>query len=107
MGYLGLTPASLTALLIGVLGPTQPGVHILLGPVPCEPIILGLIPGIILGLSSADLTIFCLGPDGTTALGDALPLAGATRGPLPLTTDTGTGDALFLAVVSPAASTLS
>ena len=72
MGYLGLTPASLTALLIGVLGPTQPGVHILLGPVPCEPIILGLIPGIILGLSSADLTIFCLGPDSTTAP-EALP----------------------------------
>ena len=60
IGHLGLSPVSLTGLLIGVLGPTEPGVHILLGPtkpgdpildpVPCEPIILGLIPGIILGL---------------------------------------------------------
>ena len=121
MGYLGLCPVTHvpTGLLIGVRGLTEPGVHILLapnwpgdsillGPVPWEPIILGLIPGIILGRTSPGLTIICLRPNGTTARGDALPLAAvATLGTLPLNTDTGPGGALFLAVVSPATSTLS
>ena len=94
MGYLGLctgTP-NLSGRLIGVLGPptelsvhillgpTKPGDPILLGPVPCEPTILGLVPGcIILGLTSPGLIIFCLRLNGIIALGDALPCpAGAT-----------------------------
>ena len=82
---------------------------ILLGPMPGDPIILGNpanigpIPSIILGLTSAGLTMFCLGPESTPALGDALPLLGATCGPFPLTTCIGPGDALFLAVGPPPA----
>ena len=120
IGYPGLGPVTLatTGLLIGVLGLTELGVHILRGPtksgdtiilglMPRVPIILGLIPGIILGLISPGLTIFCLRPNETAPRGDALPLARATLGPLALTTDTGPGDASFLKVVPPAASTLS
>ena len=122
VGYLGLGPAclSLTGLLIGVLGPTilggpihlgdVPGDPILLDPMAGEPIILGNptilgpIPSINLGLTSPGIIVFCLKSNGALALEVALPLAGGTFGPLPLTTGgRGPGDALFLAVGPPLA----